>query len=197
MRDALILAALVVDPTWFDRKIAPRLDGYPDRGSCWSWTGATDPLGYGHVGLPGTKAPTVLTHRVVWLVANGPIADALVIDHDGPSGCHNRGCANPAHLQAVTQAVNIANGPTTNSCKTRCPAGHELGGSNVLPVHIRAGWRSCRECRRDRSREQSRAITAAVRALGIRRADYLATYGFSARVAQELITSTQLEGARP
>jgi len=53
------------------------------------------------------------------------------------------------------------------------------------------------ECRRDRSREQSRAITAAVRALGIRRADYLATYGFSARVAQELITSTQLEGARP
>jgi len=190
-RDPLILAALDVDPTWFGRKIAPRLDGYPMRDSCWLWIGALDRNGHGRVGLPGTQAPIVLSHRVVWLALRGPISDGLVLDHDGPKGCHNKSCANPAHLVAVTQWVNQHNGPLTNAAKTHCPSGHQLGGDNVLPSIARRGHRGCRECRIERSKNQNRAITAAIQALGMRRTDYLATYGHSARVALELVTTVE------
>lgn len=194
MRDQLILDAFTFDPTWFGRKVTPRLDDYPDPTSCWTWKGAIGTGGHGRVGLPGTKQPVVLAHRVVWLALVGPIPEGLVLDHDDPLvGCHNKACANPAHLAAVTQAINTANGPFTNGCKTHCPAGHPLGGDNMIPAVARLGHRGCRECRLRRAREQSAAIRKAARHLRMSWASYTAIYGHSARVARELIATSTNE----
>lgn len=186
MRDEMILNALAADPTWFARKVASRLNGYPDPSACWEWTGAR--VGeHGSVKVPGKSS--VLTHRATWLALVGPIAAGLVLDHDGATGCHNRACANPAHLQAVTQWVNQHNGPLTNAAKTHCRNGHLLGGDNVFPGLARAGRRQCRTC----SIEGSRRITAAAHAVGLNRLDYIAAYGYSQQVALELIATNSVE----
>lgn len=186
MRDHSIVDVLSSDPTWFEQRIATRLAGYPDPTSCWTWTAAIS-KGYGVVRLPA--GPTVLTHRAAWLALVGPIPVGLVLDHDGPDGCHNRACANPAHLQTVTQQVNTANGPFTHACKTHCKAGHPLGGDNALPSAALKGYRTCRRC----SIEDHRALTEAAHSLGMTRAAYCATYGWSARTARELIAATTVE----
>lgn len=187
-RDQLILAALEADPSWFGRKLAPRLSGYPDPAKCWIWTGASST--HGRVGLPGTKPPIVLVHRAVFLAVRGPIPHGLVLDHDGPCGCHNRLCANPDHLLPATQYYNVAisgSGPAAvNLAKERCPHGHVLGGANVEPSKVKHGWRSCRACHQRDSRKQYRAIAAAAQALGLSIADYLAAHGASVKRALNL-----------
>jgi len=71
-------------------------------GGCWEWTASTNSLGYGtfHVGGKMKKA-----HRVSYEIANGPIPDGMVIDHQ----CQNRGCVNPSHLRLATQKQNGEN----------------------------------------------------------------------------------------
>lgn len=186
MRDPMILATLHAHPSWWADKVAARLIDYPHPEACWVWSGAR--IGaHGSVKLPG--GPTVLTHRVTWLALRGPIPQGLVLDHDGPQGCHNRLCANPAHLDAVTQMVNQHNGPRTNAAKTHCRHGHLLGGDNVFPGTASAGRRKCRTC----SIEGSRRISAAAHALGLNRLAYIATYGYSQQVARELIATHTVE----
>lgn len=190
MGDRHILDVLTTDPTWIRDRVYARLAGYPDMARCWTWVGAK--VGqHGSVRLPG--GPTALTHRVVWLALRGPISSGLVLDHDGPHGCHNRLCANPTHLQAVTQLVNQHNGPLTNACKTQCPEGHDLTVGNLQPTKARMGRRSCHQCAKRRASEDSRLVTQAAHALGMRRVPYTAIYGFSARVARELIATTTVE----
>lgn len=187
MRDQTILDALAADPAWFARKVASRLNGYPDPSACWEWTGATTKR-HGVVRLPSAGV-TALTHRVVWLALVGSIPDGLVLDHDGPDGCHNRACANPAHLQAVTVRTNTNNGPFTNACKTHCKRGHLLGADNVNKAYARRGFRTCRQC----GIEGHRTLARAARLLGMTKEAYCASYGWSVRVAQELIATRTVE----
>lgn len=42
-------------------------------------------------------------HRLVYQRLHGQVPDGMVLDHL----CGNRACCNPAHLEAVTQAVNV------------------------------------------------------------------------------------------
>ena len=72
-----------------------------DDSGCLIWTGALDRDGYGltYVGAPWAA------HRLAWLLAHGPIADGLVIDHL----CHNRTCIEPDHLRVVTREQNNRN----------------------------------------------------------------------------------------
>lgn len=82
--------------------IAARFWARVDRtDTCWLWRGALDRHGYGRVGVGGTR--TALAHRVAYMLAVGPIPDGFVLDHL----CRIRACVNPAHLEPVTQVVNL------------------------------------------------------------------------------------------
>jgi hypothetical protein len=84
-----------------NKEIRQRFLKYVNKtGKCWQWTGATR-KGYGvfrwHHRVLGA-------HRVAFILWNGPIGDHDVVHHR----CGNRGCVRPAHLQATTQADNLA-----------------------------------------------------------------------------------------
>lgn len=70
--------------------------------SCWNWTGARYPSGYGKVGLNGK---TRLPHRIAYEIEHGPIPTGQQVDHR----CHNTSCVNPEHLRLVTQKQNNEN----------------------------------------------------------------------------------------
>lgn len=75
-------------------------------GECWVWTGAPR-NGYGAVGMGQS---VIYVHRWVYEDMVGEIPEGLVIDHS----CLNRLCANPAHLEPVTRAINNARGGLTS-----------------------------------------------------------------------------------
>lgn len=108
-------------------------------GTCWLWTGSKDRHGYGHIGIGGRI--TVLAHRFSYEEIVGPIPDGLVLDHL----CRNPPCVNPAHLEAVTQALNVQR---ARPFATTCPNGHEYTAENTrIDCH---GYRRCRICDRRR-----------------------------------------------
>lgn len=120
-RDPQILFALTTSPAWLPGLTA-RLSGYPNPADCWTWEGCRS-KGYGQTGIPN-RGGKVGVHRVIWLAMVGPIQPEYVLDHDGPMGCHNRACANPAHLAAVTVQYNTVvtgSGPAADHARrTHC-----------------------------------------------------------------------------
>ena len=87
-----------------------KIDGW----GCWLWTGSVLRTGYGmgrhevafdpyykNGRLKGGRWTVI--HRIVYELLKEPIPDGLQIDHL----CEVRSCCNPAHLEAVTQSVNI------------------------------------------------------------------------------------------
>lgn len=114
--------------------------------SCWLWTGALSPNGYGKFTVDGR---TVYAHIVAYVLAYGPVGEGLQIDHVRERGCTNRHCVNPAHLEAVTQRTNILRGtcpPAVNARKTHCMHGHEFTPGNTRWVS--STNRRCRACHR-------------------------------------------------
>ena len=91
-------------------------------GGCWLWTASQNGYGYGKFKAPHAF---VASHRYAYELLVGPIPDGLQIDHL----CRNRACVNPAHLEPVTQRVNLMRGNTLasiNARKTHCIRGHEF-----------------------------------------------------------------------
>lgn len=133
-----------------DTSISARLERHttPGPANCWLWTGATDRHGYGHIKVKGRL---LRAHRVSYETHVGPIPDDKQIDHL----CRVRHCINPAHLEPVTGRVNTMRSPIApaaiNARKTSCNSGHRLAGSNLYVS--KAGYRYCRECRRQRTAE--------------------------------------------
>lgn len=112
---------------------------------CWPWKLSLGNHGYGQIGwwVNGRTAGTT-AHRVVWMAANGPIPDAMTIDHL----CRNRPCCNPAHLRLLPNVENAKlNGPAVRDC---CERGHHYE-SGTFSVN-RQGWRVCLICKRLRRR---------------------------------------------
>lgn len=108
---------------------------------CWNWGGDMNNYGYGRVSVDGKR---MLAHRYSYSLFKGDIPNGLVIDHL----CRNRKCVNPAHMEVVTNSVNVKRGE--KAIKTHCIRGHELSGSNL---RIRKnGTRFCRECDKQRAR---------------------------------------------
>lgn len=74
-------------------------DGGPE--SCWIWTSAKAPSGYGAFSIPGGKV--VRAHRLAYELLVGPIPSGLFLLH----ACDNPSCCNPAHLRPGTQKANM------------------------------------------------------------------------------------------
>jgi hypothetical protein len=120
--------------------------------TCWLWTAATLPNGYGVLGI---EHRTVYAHRVAYELLVGPIRDGLQIDHL----CRVRHCVNPEHLEPVTQRDNLARGegPTAiNARKSHCPKGHPFEGNTY---YDRQGHRRCAECHRAWMRTRRKPIS--------------------------------------
>jgi hypothetical protein len=79
----------------------------------------------------------------------GPIPEGLTIDHL----CRVRHCVNPAHLEAVSERVNILRGNgagARNARKTHCVKGHAFTPDNLYRDY--QGYRRCRRCHIDRQK---------------------------------------------
>lgn len=80
----------------FWKKVGP-----PDENGCRHWLNELSPKGYGDSTYKGWSTTA---HRVAYFLAKGPIPDGHVVMHK----CDVRSCCNPEHLEAGTQAQNLA-----------------------------------------------------------------------------------------
>lgn len=117
---------------------------------CWGWRGKLHHLGYAHLAVDGAQRPA---HRFSYEMVHGPVPPELHIDHL----CRNRGCTNPAHLEAVPPRVNILRGigrGALNAIKTHCPQGHPYDEMNTYTLPSRPNARYCRACATQRKLER-------------------------------------------
>lgn len=115
-------------------------------GSCWHWTGAKNPKGYGNFSVGGVQ---VSVHRFSYELYNGHIPEGLTVDHS----CNNTSCINPDHLRLMTNERNNARGQSPsakNARKERCPKGHHYTKYMVKGKPRR----ECLTCRNDRRRSR-------------------------------------------
>lgn len=117
-------------------------------GDCWEWLAHRNWGGYGRFWWGGRLGQA---HRFAFQLTHGPIPLGLTIDHL----CRNRGCVNPAHLEAVSMRENTLRGiggPANNARKTHCYLGHPLDEANTT-IYERDGKpvRRCRACHRRRA----------------------------------------------
>lgn len=125
---------------------------------CWPWTAGGN-MADGGYGWFRPEGVGWLAHRFAYELLVGPIPEGLTIDHTchnrdlscvGGRACPHRRCCNPAHLEAVPHAVNVARGRGGGhlAVRTHCAYGHPLKGDNLA-------WRSdghgrrCRACQRE------------------------------------------------
>ncbi len=118
---------------------------------CWEWLASSQPHGYGQFAPGGRAGGMTTAHRVAYELTFGPIPEGLSIDHL----CRNRGCVNPAHLEAVSQRVNVLRGESpaaAHAQQTHCVNGHEF---DLLNTYISGGARVCRACKKDADERRS------------------------------------------
>jgi hypothetical protein len=121
-----------------------------ERGGCWEWIGHRNHDGYGGFWLPDLQMKTT-SHRVAfaWFVRTPKPRE--VVDHL----CRNRSCVNPAHLEAVTQSVNLKRGAGA-FLRPFCKKGHALTGDNIRTITNYRGevFRRCQTCHALKAAEQ-------------------------------------------
>lgn len=89
---------------------------------CWLWQGKRDKAGYGRLRRDGRDW---LAHRWSYEFFVAPIG-SLVLDHL----CREPSCVNPAHLEPVSDAVNVRRG-----------LGTKIGARSVAEIRVLyASW---------------------------------------------------------
>lgn len=122
------MSAIYTDATTLWARALRRVTRKPN--GCWYFTGSTNSRGYGLI-ASGRKGRTITTHRLALMATTG-LDDHAAVDHTchnadttcpGGPDCQHRRCVNPAHLEAVTVAVNNARAAAR---KNHCAQGHPL-----------------------------------------------------------------------
>lgn len=94
---------------------------------------------------------SILIHRLIYELFNGPIAPGKQLDHL----CRNKCCVNPTHLEEVSIKENVLRGighTALNARKLKCLNGHPFDELNTYRYPAASkyrGWRQCRQCKRD------------------------------------------------
>lgn len=101
-----------------------------DESGCLVWTAWIED-GYGRVWFDGHMERV---HRVVWILANGPIPEGLQIDHL----CHNRACCELSHLRLVTKSQNMQNRAGAPAHSTTGVRGVRLHPNGKYQVRVAA-----------------------------------------------------------
>ncbi len=86
---------------------------------CWEWLASSQPHGYGQFAPGGRAGGMTTAHRVAYELTFGPIPEGLSIDHL----CRNRGCVNPAHLEAWLGGRVVGVGEADEQLERRVEAG--------------------------------------------------------------------------
>lgn len=108
---------------------------------CWVWIA-------GCSGRPQHRRPQLnviengrwtprYAYRLAYEHFVGPIPEGLTLDHVKERCATRPMCVNPAHLEPVTQGVNVARGDSFaafNARKTKCSNGHVLTGGGSMPT---------------------------------------------------------------
>ena len=118
------------------------------KGTCLVWQGATTSSGYGVTTYYGHQTTA---HRIMATLVHGEIPRGHEVHHT----CRNRACINPAHLEIVSHAENLA---MDREARTTCRAGHPWDEDNTyLAVVTRkqGGTRTQRYCRKCRAEYQA------------------------------------------
>jgi len=125
---------------------------------CWTGLGHEHGNGYRRIWIGGRKH---YLHRASYEFFAEQALGAAFVDHTchnvdrtcaGGATCPHRACWNPAHLEAVTNEVNILRGmspPARNSRKEKCPA----CGAGYTPD---GRYRRCRACRQRKRKDTKR-----------------------------------------
>jgi hypothetical protein len=118
---------------------------FDTNGGCWLWTKRLNPRGYGEIGVGSAvdgSNRVAFAHRTSYEAFVGSIPSGLELDHL----CRVRCCINPAHLEPVTHAENLARGFAVykvHRAKTHCPRGHPYDADNT---RLYQGRRFCKAC---------------------------------------------------
>jgi hypothetical protein len=99
------------------------------------------------------RGRNITTHRLVYILANGPIGDELHVDHL----CRCRACINPAHLEAVPVVENVRRGVLhTNRDGVCAKHGTPLDSVRKSADHHGGVRMACKACQREANRDHYR-----------------------------------------
>ena len=124
-------------------------------GTCWLWTGAHKPTGYGDAWYRNRRQNA---HRVAWQLLRGRIPKGKFVLHQ----CDTPACVNPGHLFLGTQKVNMTdciqkgrfsyNSPPQAQW-THCRRGHEFTPENTrAQIRSDGRHRTCITCHKMKDR---------------------------------------------
>lgn len=134
---------LQVNGRWVAMPVEERLWQWISKtDSCWLWTGALTPQGYGVISVNGKRK---LAHRVVYELKVSKIPGGLSIDHK----CEVKNCVNPAHLQIVTHQQNMQLHHNRRGSLLVCRNGHSREYTKLMYIKTRKSpMKICTVCRK-------------------------------------------------